>query len=153
MDLYNNTYLLLALLVISFTVTPMLRKHVIKDFTDEEFFVYSNIFAFIVILLFSIYFFRIGKCTFSELKQKITTKNATLCALGAITGIIGGITLMALLKRNDASFVIPHVQPIVILLTMTIAYFMATEDINAYKILGTVLIIAGLIAINYGKNQ
>ncbi len=151
MSLYDNTYLLLGLLILSFTITPLLRKFVIHEFTDEEFFVYNNIFAFLVVMMFSIYFFRAGKCNFSNITQKVTPRNAVICALGAITGIAGGILLMALLKRNDASFVIPQVQPVVILLTMLIAYFMATEDINRFKILGTMLIIMGLVAINYGK--
>ncbi|QKF94414.1 EamA domain-containing protein [Fadolivirus algeromassiliense] len=152
MDQSNSTYILLALLILSFTFTPFLRKKILHEFTDEEFYIYSNIIMFTIVILYAIYLLKTNKCSLSMIKEKVNARNVVICTISAITGLAGSILLMMLLKRNDASFVIPQVQPVVILLTMLLGFFMANEDINRFKILGTMLIILGLVAINYGKN-
>jgi len=146
----NNTYLLLTLLILSFTITPLIRKKATIDFTDDEFFVFNNFFVVTFAIIYGIYLIKRNKCNLSMI-NKINKTNTFYCALGAITGIAGGIFLMMLLKRNDASFVIPQVQPIVIVLNVLLAYFLFGESMDKYKIIAIVLIFMGLLLLNYSK--
>lgn len=151
MDENTYTYVLLCLLILSFTFTPFLRKKILHEFTDEEFYVYSNTIMIVLIIMYAIYLLKTEKCSFSMIKEKVNARNMIICTISAITGLAGSIWLMMLLKRQDASFVIPQVQPVVILLTMLLGAFLANEDINKFKVAGTILIIGGLVTINYGK--
>lgn len=146
------TYMLLILLILAYTFTPFFRKKILHEFTDEEFYVYSNLIMFVLMISYTVYLLNTSKCDLGTIKQKVNLRNITYCTLGAITGLAGSILLMMLLKRNDASFVIPQVQPVVIVLTMLLGCFLANEDVNRYKILGTILIVFGLVVINMGKS-
>ena len=151
MSFYESTYLLLALLILSFTITPFLRKKILHEFTDEEFYVYSNAVMFALVIIYSVYLLVKNKCSLSMLKDKINTRNAMICLISGFSAVAGGLILSILLKRNDASSVIPQVQPVVIILTMMIGYFLANEDVNRYKVLGALLIVGGLVVFNRGK--
>lgn len=146
------TYILLFLLIMSFTFTPFLRKKILHEFTDDEFYIYSNIIMFTLVILYAIYILKTNRCDLNVLKSKVNTRNMIICTISAISGLAGSILLIMLLKRNDASFVIPQVQPVVIVLTMLIGFFLANEDINKFKIFGTILIVLGLVIINMGKS-
>lgn len=148
----KTSYILFALLVLSYTITPFIRKKAAANFTNEEFFIFSNTFVFLLILMYSIYLFKSNKCSISML-SKINKTNTCLCALGAITGMAGSILLTALTKTGNVSSIIPQVQPIVIMLNIILAYFLFGEDINKFKVAGVVVIILGLILINYGKKK
>ena len=69
----------------------------------------------------------------------------------AITSIIGSIVLIMLLKRDDVSFIMPNVQPIVIVIGSLLGYYFFNEEMGKYKISGIVLIIIGALLINYEK--
>jgi uncharacterized membrane protein len=143
--------ILLILLIMLYTINPFIKKHVASDFTHDEYFIFSNMFLCLFVLLYSLYLIN-TKCDVKELTQKINTKNSILCAIGAICGLISSFLLMVLIKENDISTIIPMIQPIVIVLTMVLAFCLSNENINKYKIIGTLLIISGLLAINQGKN-
>jgi len=68
--------------------------------------------------------------------------------LGAITTVMGAIVLIKLLKDNDASSIIPQIQPVVILLTILLGYALFNESMTKNKIIGGLCIICGLYIIN-----
>ena len=68
--------------------------------------------------------------------------------VGALLTVISSIALIKLLKENEATFIMPQIQPIVIFLTLLIGLFIFKEDLNNFKILGCILIILGLLIIN-----
>ena len=69
----------------------------------------------------------------------------------SIIGIISGIAWISLVKDNFISYIVPHIQPLIIILTFIISYFIVKEPITNYHLIGAVLIIFGLILINEGK--
>ena len=70
--------------------------------------------------------------------------------MGAVTSILGCINDKNVIKQQDISFLIAHIQPL-IALTFIIGYMFFSEHITPYKILGVSLIILGLIFINKKK--
>ena len=68
--------------------------------------------------------------------------------LGAITSILGARLLISLIKFQEVSFLVAHIQPLVIALSFIIGYMFFSESMSLYKIIGGSLIILGLILIN-----
>ena len=56
--------------------------------------------------------------------------------------------LISIIKSEDVSFLIAHVQPMVIGLTFLIGYMFFSENVTINKVLGVTLIILGLIFMN-----
>ena len=73
--------------------------------------------------------------------------------MAAFTTVIASLMLISLLKRNDASYVIPHIQPVVIILTFIFGYMLFNENINYKQAIGACLIVGGLYVINKYKTS
>ena len=71
--------------------------------------------------------------------------------MAVITGLIGSVLLLFLIKRDEVSYLIPNVQGIVILLGALIGYFIYKESFDKFKIFGILLVFLGIVSINYGK--
>ena len=68
--------------------------------------------------------------------------------MSAISTFISAIALINLLQRENISYLIPQIQPLIILLTMCVGYFIYKENITYYQILGGGLIITGVYFLN-----
>ena len=56
--------------------------------------------------------------------------------------------LIYLLQKKNVSYLIPQVQPIIILLTIILGYFLFNEKLSNYQIFGSLLIILGVWFMN-----
>ena len=101
----------------------------------------------VLVLVYAGYLMYQQKCDINCLK-KLDKKEFIFSLAGAITTVFGSVLLIKLVKENDASYVIPHIQPIVIIFTIAIGYFIFQEDVNIYKILGGLLVVFGLFVMN-----
>ena len=63
------------------------------------------------------------------------------------------LILIMLVKREDVTFIMPQVQPIVIALGILIGYFVFKEELTTLKIIGTVMIIGGVFVLNWDKRR
>jgi len=151
MDTYEK--ILFIMLILSFTFTPLLRKQILKEFTDEEFYIIYNIALIVFIIIYAVYLLKTNKCSLDFFKKKVTPKYAVICSFSAFFALMGSVILTILLKRNDATFIIPQVQPVVILLTMVFGFLLAKENVTMNKIIGAAFIILGLIIINNSKGK
>ncbi len=68
--------------------------------------------------------------------------------MGAITSILGARLLISIIKTEEISYLIAHIQPMIIALTFLIGYMFFSEHVTPLKIVGISLIIMGLILIN-----
>ena len=79
-------------------------------------------------------------------------KNELIYSLfGALLTVSSSLILIKLLKENNASFIIPQIQPLVIFLTIVTGFVIFKEDLDNYKILGGILIILGMLIMNKKK--
>ena len=69
----------------------------------------------------------------------------------AIIGMIGSLALIMVIQRDEITFIIPNIQPLVILIGALVGYFMFKESMRTFKIIGIILIICGAFCINYDK--
>jgi len=81
----------------------------------------------------------------------LTNKEIIFSVFGAITSILSSLVLINLVQNNDISFIIPQIQPIVIVFTVLCGYLFFEENINYTTIVGILMITSGLYIINTGK--
>lgn len=145
-----NTYLLLVLIVICWTLQPFFKKVPLKKISSSEFYILNHLIYSIPIFLYVIYMLYGNKFKFMN---KLDKKDYIYLILVVFVGLIGGLVFAELLKNNNASYVIPHVQPLIIVSTLITGYYVFNETINYKHIIGTILVIGGLVMINHGNKK
>ena len=145
------TYILIVLLVISFTFNPFFKKKASKNITSQEYLIINHTLVTILIVIYFIYLLYNNKCDwrcFSKL-----SKTEYLWAVGsAVIGVAGAIILVSLIKRDEITFFIPNVQALVIIVGAVVGYFLFQESMNIYKGIGILLAAAGVFMMNYGRH-
>ena len=143
-----NKYLLLLFIVIAWTANPFLKKLVSKKFKSNEFMLINHFVISSMMLSYLVYLLYTKEFNFNCM-QRLDKKDFFYLVLGGITTIVGSLIMIKLLSEYDASYIIPHLQPVVIVLTILSGYFIFNEELNKQKVLGILLILSGLTVINY----
>ena len=76
----------------------------------------------------------------------------TLLVVGATT-FLSSMALIWLLKYNNATQILPQLQPCVIILTLMTGYFIYKEKVNTKQFYGILLLVAGIFMTNYYKDK
>ena len=140
-------YFLLFILVILYSLNPLFKKLGSINVTTDEFIVIYQPFAILLAVLYLVYLICIKKVDLYSIKKLST--NELYYTLGSVlTGVIGFIILLYLIKLSNLSDLIPNVQAFVILLNMILAYYVLNEKITRNKIIGTFFIIIGILCLN-----
>ena len=143
----NNTYILITFLVLCWTLNPFLKKQASGKLTSDEFLIFNHGLCTVVVVVHFIYLAYQNKCDINCIK-KLNHKEILYSIAGALTTVLASLALIKLLKDNDATDIIPHIQPIVIILTILIGYFIFKENVTKNKVIGAALIVVGLFIIN-----
>ena len=143
-----NNIILLTILTFCWGMQPFFKKFPLKKISSIEFYCIEYLFYMIPI---GIYFMYLYNKNHLSCFKKINRKDIFYFVLIVITGTIGGVTFAQLLKQNNASYVIPSVQPLIIIFTLIFGYFIFMEKIDIYQILGTIMVVCGIILINLKK--
>ena len=145
-----STYIMMVLLIISFTLNPYLKKKASHNVSSSEFTLIYQIMAIVFIMFYIGYLVQSKTCSILCFK-KMTKNDLIWTTFAVITGMVGSILLLFLIKKEEVSYLIPNIQGIVILLGSLIGYFIFKEKIEKYRVIGILLIFFGIISINYGK--
>ena len=95
----NPTYILIAILVLCWTLNPFLKKRSVGDLSSSEYIVFNHCFVSIFILLYFLYLLFNNKCNIiSKIKNK-QFKELLYGFLAAVVTFISSIVLINLLKR------------------------------------------------------
>ena len=144
------TYFLLIILIFIFVCNPFMKKIACKNINANEYLLLNHILLTIVVILYASYLFYYNKCNVNCLK-KMSRKEIIYAIIAAITSIIGALVFITLIQREEITFLLPNIQPIVLLLGAIIGYLIFKETMNKEKILGIILIILGAVIINFNK--
>jgi uncharacterized membrane protein len=143
----NTLFFYILIIVLCWTFNPFLKKTVMKKMTASEFFVINHFVITIFVLFYFFYLFNNGKCDINCI-MNLDRKEILYLVLAAITTIIATVILLYLINLKDVSYVIAHVQPVVIALTVVVGYMFFSENITRLKIFGISLVILGLVLMN-----
>ena len=148
-----NTIILFSILIICWTIQPFLKKIPLKKITSAEYYILNHVIYSIPIFIYIIYMLynNNNNANFNFL-NKLNKSDYIYSISTVIIGIIGGYTFMLLLKNNNATYVIPHIQPVIIALTLSVGYFIFNEELNYKHLIGICLIVLGLIILNLGNH-
>ena len=135
------------ILVICWSIDPFLKKNTMNTLSPDESLVFNKLLSAAIIVLYLIYLLCNKKCDFTKLKD-LTKKEMVYISLSAISTFVSAIALIHLLQKENISHLIPQIQPVIILLTMCIGYFIYKEQISYYQMLGGGLIIGGVYFLN-----
>jgi len=72
-------------------------------------------------------------------------------AMSVLIGTIGTLVFIMLVQREEVTFIIPNIQPLVILIVAILGYLFFEESMSYRKTLGLFFIIIGAVMVNYDK--
>ena len=149
----KTTIIAMTLLILGWTIIPFLKKIPLEKITPISFLLFNHVTVGILLLFYLIYLLYHGKFTKRVVSQynNLSTREILFIVIVSIIGLITGIAWITLIKNNYVSYVIPHIQPIILMLTLILSYFFFKEPINRYHIGGSFLVVSGLVLINLGK--
>ena len=147
-------YLILGVLIISLTLNGFLKKSLVQEVNvDEYMFVMCHIIFVSTYLYILIRWLTKKNNIRPNLLKKMNKKTIYLFIFCGINAIIASCLFVYLLKQNDVSYIVPHTSSLLIILTLLIGYYFFQEKINLKKIIGSLLVILGLICINLKDNK
>jgi uncharacterized membrane protein len=144
------TFGFITLLIICWTFDPFFKKHSMQTLSPDESMIFNKLLSATIIGIYLMYLIFNKKCDFSKLKN-MTKKEMIFISASAISTFVSAVALINLLQREDVGYLMPQIQPLVILLTMCVGYFIFKEKISYYQIIGGVLIIGGVVFLNKKK--
>ena len=149
----KTTIIAMTLLILGWTIIPFLKKFPLEKITPISFLLFNHVTVGLLLLFYLLYLFLTGKFTNTVVSQynNLSTREMIFIVIVSIIGLITGIAWISLIKNNYVSYVIPHIQPIILMLTLILSYFFFKEPINRYHIAGSFLVVSGLVLINLGK--
>ena len=143
----NTTLILITFLVICWTLNPFLKKMMGSKLPANENMIFNHGLCTIIIIVYLMYLLTSSKCDMSVIK-KLSKKDILLGIVTAGITVASSLLLIKILEGNEASHIMPQVQPCVLLLTMIIGYMVFGEEMTRNKIIGAILIMSGLFVIN-----
>lgn len=141
------TYFILVILC--WTFNPFIKKIVMKKghVNTDEYFVLNHLVITVILIIYFIYLFNTRKCSTKCIKS-LDRYDVVYILLGALTSILGARLLLSIINYTDVSYMVAHVQPIVIALTFIIGYIFFSEQVTIYKLIGVSLVILGILFLN-----
>ena len=150
--IYITTYVILLIIILCWTIKPFLQKIVAKKLNANELMIVNHFVISSIMITYLMYLLYLGKFD-SKCIKKLDRTDIIYLLFGALTTVIASLSLLKLLREHDASFIIPSIQPMVIVLTIIIGYFVFKEKVNIIKIVGILSIVLGLLLLNYSNNH
>ena len=146
----HHKYILIAIFVaLLWGIAPILLKRLVTKFDKITILVIDGLLYFLFLLL-------IGYKYYDKIVKDIPKINAFDVSLmfftAVITGLMGNLIYMLLLEGHD-SYIITALVSISPFFTLVLAYFFTKEKITLWGLMGTVLIIAGILMISYNDTQ
>lgn len=143
----KQTYFLLFLLVILWTINPFMKKNASQKLSSGEYLIFNHALCTLIVILYFIYLLKHNQCDINCL-NKLTKEDIIYSILAALSTIGASLVLINLIQNNSVSHIIPQIQPLVILSTLATGYLFFGETIETQKVLGIMFILGGLFLIN-----
>jgi drug/metabolite transporter (DMT)-like permease len=143
----SSKYLILATVVICWTLTPFTRKKAIGTLTSSEYFVVNFILTATLAALYWVYLVRVG-ATGIRVWEGMTVDQVKWALAAALLSIVGAIGLIELIRRYEVSHILPQIQPLVLVLTIISGLVLFGERIGRGKVVGGALVVLGVWLMN-----
>lgn len=139
----------LMIIIFCFSLNPFFKKKILskKVLNVDEYFMVNHFIITAILLIYFVIQIRRKECSI-ECWSRLDKYDVIYILLGSFTSIIGARLLISLIKKKDITYLMVHLQPIVIAITFIVGYIFFKEKITLNKIMGILFILTGLIFIN-----
>ena len=137
----------MILVIFCWVITPFFRKSALVNINSFDLFLITQSIVMIYVALIVIFLKLINDYSIPSI-ENLSKKEILYILAGSMTTVISSIVLIWLLKHNEATYIIPQLQPAVLVLTLIIGTCIFNEKITSNKIIGIILIIFGIYSIN-----
>ena len=144
------TYFLIGLVILSFVLNPFMKKKAIGSLNPQEFLILNHILITLLIIIYAFYLYSYSICDL-YCYRKLSTEELIWGVGASIASIIGSVAFIMLIQKEEITFIMPNIQPIIIILASIFGFFLFKEKMGKYKLMGIIMIIMGSISINYDK--
>jgi uncharacterized membrane protein len=147
--MHASVLIYFILVIICWTFNPFIKKIVLKKghINIDEYFVINHFIVTAILIVYFIFLFNNRRCR-SDCINSLDRYDVMYILLGAITSILGARLLLSIISYSDVSYMVAHIQPLVIALIFIIGYIFFSETITVYKLIGVSLIILGILFLN-----
>ena len=145
------TYFLLVIIIFSYSINPFIKQQLVSKLDSNEYTIINQNFVFILTILYFIYSSYYENLNITKAYQKLNSNDLFIGILSAIITFLGAFVFTMLIKGEEISYIMPNIQPIVILIGSVIGYYIYNERMNYIKAAGIMSIVFGSFLINYDK--
>jgi len=132
---------LIGIIIVSiiFSVQPFLKKNIMKEFSIDEYTLFTSIISLIIFLFSSMF----KGFELKEFKSKSISSYGMLITTSILT-LVYGFVLNMLLKEYNVGDVMPFIRCGEMIWVLVISGFLNFNDITISKVSGVLLVIAGI---------
>ena len=145
-----NIYLYFIPVVIFWTFDLYFNKVMLKHLDNFQLiFLYHIIFSLFYVLIFS-YLYLYKQKTIGKMIQKYKKLPINLYGLiifAVMLAFTSFFSIMHLIKKLDITYFLSIIRGLSLILALLVGFFLFKENLNPQRILGTVLIVLGIIVI------
>ena len=144
-----NGLILSAITALGWSISVILEKaYLLQYFKPIELILLRGPF---VIFLFCYYY--LINLKFKEKLKKISLKMFLLLFFSILSGFIALFCFFKLLSQENAFYCVSLAQPLFIVTSILLSYFILHEEINLYQAIGIVMVISGILVINLNTKK
>lgn len=141
----------LAVVLVCWTLSPFIKKFFIQQqLTANEYMVTNDLLVTFLTMCYLSYLLIRGKYNFSKVYD-VVKNNFKLYFLGGLCTFMGALLFIYIVSYEEASKAVLYTSPIVISLTVIVGYLFFNENMSLNKIVGSILIVLGLVTIQSDK--
>ena len=140
------TFLRLFVLIGCFTINPYLKKYTTSDLSREESLLFGQVLNFGMLYFYLFWMYK--NISIWTIIPKLTITGMSNKILGSSVTMLGSIVFYDLIKSNDVVFLMPNIQPLVLVSSSMVGYFIYQEPLSGYKKIGLCFIVLGNVWIN-----
>ena len=115
MSTLKYTYFLICLVILSFVLNPFMKKKAIGSLNPQEFLILNHILITLLIIIYAFYLYSYNICDL-YCYRRLSTEELIWGVGASIASIIGSVAFIMLIQKEDVTFIMPNIQPIIIIL-------------------------------------
>ena len=137
-----------AVVVICWGCTPLIKRSLTSVMSPHEFSILNHTMSTILFVFFAAYLVYTGGLDLKKY-QGLSSRDMGVVFMISFATVASSLCLLYLLQRTEASRVVAIVQPLAILTTLISGVFFAAESFDRSKVLGCMLVCAGVAVLAY----
>ena len=145
-----QTWGLFGLILFCWTLGPFFKKVPLKKLTPLQYFIVGGIVTAIPIIVYAIYLYGTNQWNFTAALSII---DYCYIVAAGVVGLVATLVFIILIKYHNVTYVMPHLNPMVMVTTALVGIFFFGEKVNKLHWIGIAAVIVGLYLINIANGK